>query len=98
MSKARQESFRTEEAHVCCCCETHVEFVFCAEPLQIGHLEERANTFVSSINQHDCPLVLQEVELALFFEVRIQHFCQAVQGCMEPAAAPDLSHGTFELL
>ena len=42
----------------------------------LPYLEERANTFVSSINQHYCPLVLQEVELALFFEVRIQHFCQ----------------------
>ena len=80
VSKARQESFRTEEleAHVCCCCETHVKFVFCAATADWPS-RGKANTFVSSINQHYCPLVLQEVELALFFEVRNQHFCQVPQ-------------------
>ena len=41
-------------------------FLWHLTEMLLPYLEERANTFVSSIKQHYCPLVLQEVELALF--------------------------------
>ena len=37
-------------------------FLWHLTEMLLPYLEERANTFVSSINQHYCPLVLQEVE------------------------------------
>jgi hypothetical protein len=46
--------------------ETSTMFLWHLTEMLLPYLEERANTFVSSINQHYCPLVLQEVELALF--------------------------------
>ena len=45
--------------------ETSTMFLWHLTEMLLPYLEERANTFVSSINQHYCPLVLQEVELAL---------------------------------